>query len=326
MFLRTSHLLSRSQPFVPGRLCKYYVTSTIPTEKPTQDINRSVPLPSVIPMMPPPPELISSSSSLPSSSSTSNLIEGDFIVLEEPNITYNNDNSSINTMLQHKIKSNHSMLPSIDLSPPMGHHFDTYALVERLHTEGGFSREQARIIMEIMQYQIRDRVHHAKNEYLPKTQLENETQVLNASIDDLKNNITVQRKNDAALLNAELSSLAREIENLELQLNEDIHYLQSSIDLTLNDFRAEIRQEPKRNMIETQEVNHRLTVLLADSNMSLERLKWETIWQSLLSIIATGMGLSVIGYGLSSIRTKLTPPIIQQTELDETLTFADMEL
>ncbi|CAO3639387.1 unnamed protein product [Cunninghamella echinulata] len=281
-------------------------------------------------MMPPPPELISSSSSsLPSSSTTSsNLIEGDFIVLEEPNIIYNNDNSNnnINTMLQHKIKSNHSMLPSIDLSPPMGHHFDTYALVEHLHTEGGFSREQARVIMEIMQYQIRDRVHHAKNEYLPKTQLENETQVLNASIDDLKNNITVQRKNDAALLNAELSSLAREIENLELQLNEDIHYLQSSIDLTLNDFRAEIRQEPKRNMIETQEVNHRLTVLLADSNMSLERLKWETIWQSLLSIIATGMGLSMIGYGLSSIRTKLTPPIIQQTELDETLTFADMEL
>lgn len=133
------------------------MTSTIPTEKPTQDINRSVPLPSVIPMMPPPPELISSSSSLPSSSSTSNLIEGDFIVLEEPNITYNNDNSNINTMLQHKIKLNHSMLPSIDLSPPMGHYFDTYALVEHLHTEGGFSREQARVIMEIMQYQIRDR-------------------------------------------------------------------------------------------------------------------------------------------------------------------------
>lgn len=45
-----------------------------------------------------------------------------------------------------------------------------------------------------------------------------------------------------------------------------------------------------------------------------------------MSIIATGVGLSMIGYGLSSIKSKLTPPIIRQNELDETLTAADMEV
>ncbi|CAO3615105.1 unnamed protein product [Cunninghamella blakesleeana] len=248
-------------------------------------------------MMPPSPEFsnisfTSTSSTIPSSIPSNPIVEGEFIILDTPTPSSNTavfDNNN-NTIIQeeqqvYKLKPNHYMLPSIDFFQPMGHHFDTYALVERLHTDGGFTRDQARVIMEIMQYQIRDRVYYANKELLPKTQLENETQVLDASIDDLKNNVSVKRRNDAAFLNAELRTLSRDIENLELQLNEDIHYLQSSIDLTLNDFRADIRQEPKLNLLEAQEANHRLTVLLADANMSLERMKWETIWQSLCKLL-----------------------------------------
>jgi hypothetical protein len=173
---------------------------------------------------------------------------------------------------------------------------------------------------------------------------------LNASIDDLRNAVTIGRKNDAALLQAELTSLSRDIEHLEQHLNEDVAYLHNSIDLTLNDFRTEIRQEQKVTVIETQQVNHRLTVLQADANMALERLKWETIWQSLcklsflgkttvetdfffvyglivVSIVITGMGLTMVGFGLSSLRSrKVAPPTIERSEIDHTLTVADMEI
>lgn len=174
---------------------------------------------------------------------------------------------------------------------------------------------------------------------------------MNASIDDLRNAVTIGRKNDAALLQAELTSLSRDIEHLEQHLNEDVAYLHNSIDLTLNDFRTEIRQEQKVTVIETQQVNHRLTVLQADANMALERLKWETIWQSLckssflgqttvetdyffflyvvtiVSIVITGMGLTMVGFGLSSLRSrKVVPPTIERSEIDLTLTVADMEI
>lgn len=160
--------------------------------------------------------------------------------------------------------------------------------------------------------------------------------------------MTIGRKNDAALLQAELTSLSRDIEHLEQHLNEDVAYLHNSIDLTLNDFRTEIRQEQKVTVIETQQVNHRLTVLQADANMALERLKWETIWQSLckshwskpftlwrlilvygyvVSIVITGMGLTMVGFGLSSLRSrKVAPPTIERSEIDHTLTVADMEI
>ncbi|KAI8334217.1 hypothetical protein BC941DRAFT_454430 [Chlamydoabsidia padenii] len=316
--LRSTQGLLRSPPpftLINGQWCKSYVTCSRSTQKPHTDLiinnNTSSTIP---PMMHRPP---------PISHATSNT--HDFILLDnnEPMQQVTSSPSSL-TIDGHNyspitLRSSHSS--------NLTHHFDTFALVERLQTEGGFTRNQARFLMKIMQEQIRSSVTPTKDSLLTTSQLENEAHVLKASIDDLRNAVTIGRKNDAALLQAELTSLSRDIEHLEQHLNEDVDYLHNSIDLTLNDFRTDIRQEQKVTMIETQQVNHRLTVLQADANMALERLKWETIWQSLLSIVITGMGLTMVGFGLSSLRSKkVVPPTIERSEIDHTLTVADMEI
>ncbi|SAL99396.1 hypothetical protein [Absidia glauca] len=310
--LRSTQGLLRSH-LSHGRLCKYYVTSSRPTEKPHTDLvnNNNAPLIPLPPIMHPPPIIHPSSNG-----------SNDFVLLSNEQRTMP---SSSLTAVPENTYYTPKDTPSRTPSSTLTHHFDTFALVERLETEGGFTRSQARFLMEIMQEQIRARVAPAKARLLTTSQLSNESHVLNASIDDLRNAVTIGRKNDAALLQAELTSLSRDIEHLEQHLNEDVAYLHNSIDLTLNDFRTEIRQEQKVTVIETQQVNHRLTVLQADANMALERLKWETIWQ--ISIVITGMGLTMVGFGLSSLRSrKVAPPTIERSEIDHTLTVADMEI
>ncbi|ORX48743.1 hypothetical protein DM01DRAFT_1338398 [Hesseltinella vesiculosa] len=217
--------------------------------------------------------------------------------------------------------------PPVPFQRPPLHHFDTYAFVQQLQMEGGFSKDQAQLIMEIMQQQMRVKIARNKDRLLHRSQLENEEHILQASMEDLRNAVMIHRRNDAAILRAELVMLAKEIDQLEIQLNEDLNYLQSSIDLTLNDFRNDGRQEQKLAMIETQQVNHRITVMIADANMAIERMRWQAIWQGLLGIAAAGFGLSAIGYGLSRLRARTPPPpIISQMEFDDTLTIADMQI
>ncbi|CAO3592806.1 unnamed protein product [Absidia cylindrospora] len=335
-FYRSSFQVFGRSPssFTTGRWCKYYVSSTRPTERPSPDLATNV-TPATIHL--PPPMIRPPSSALQHhhSTSVSKKSPSDFILLDNDlsstvpvPIILASDHHPPTDVTRPSPKTNFVLHQSpSSSSSTLTHHFDTFALVERLQTEGGFTRNQARFLMEIMQQQIRARVVTTKDDLLTSSQLENEAHVLSASIDDLRNAVTISRKNDAALLQAELTSISRDIENLEQQLNEDVVYLHNSIDLTLNDFRTDIRQEQKVTMIETQQVNHRLTVLQADANMALERLKWETIWQSLLSIVITGMGLTMVGFGLSSLRSKkVVPPAIERSEIDLTLTIADMEI
>ncbi|KAI8068580.1 hypothetical protein BC940DRAFT_298534 [Gongronella butleri] len=210
--------------------------------------------------------------------------------------------------------------------PPLTmHHFDTHAFVQNLQSV--FTKSQAQLIMEIMQQQLRRRLAHTKEQLLSSAQLENEAHILRAGMNDLRNAVMIYRRNDAAILRAELNSLAKEIDQLEEQLNEDLTYLRNSIDLTMNDFRAEGRQEQNLALIETQQVNHHITVLFAEAKMEVERLKWQTIWQSLLSILATGLGLTAAGFGLAQLRArKPAVPILTHMDLDDSLTVADMEI
>lgn len=140
--------LLRSHP-THGRWCKYYVTSSRPTEKPHTDLVNnnnasSIPLP---PIMHPPPIIHPSSNG-----------SNDFILLSNEQRTMP---SSSMTFVAENAYYTHKDTPSLPVSrtpsSTLTHHFDTFALVERLETEGGFTRSQARFLMEIMQEQIRAR-------------------------------------------------------------------------------------------------------------------------------------------------------------------------
>ena len=89
------------------------------------------------------------------------------------------------------------------------------------------------------------------------------------------------RRNDSALLQSELTTLAREVETLEQQLSEDLGTMRDEVELTMNDYRDDIRGEQTVTNHQIRGINNRLTVSLGDTATELESLKWNIIWRGL---------------------------------------------
>lgn len=93
------------------------------------------------------------------------------------------------------------------------------------------------------------------------------------------------RRNDSALLQSELTALAREVDQLSQQLSEDLGIMRDDIELTMNDYRSDAREELKTTEHQIQGINNRLTVMLGDAATELESLKWNVIWRGLCKYI-----------------------------------------
>ena len=120
------------------------------------------------------------------------------------------------------------------------------------------------------------------------------------------------RRNDSALLQSELTALAREVESLEQKLSEDLGSMRDELELSMNDYRSDIREEQKITEHQIQGINNRLTVSLGDAATELESLKWNVIWRGLCKFhnsiffsCGVNRGFIVVGiekkHGLSDI-------------------------
>ncbi|KAI8374618.1 uncharacterized protein BYT42DRAFT_577028 [Radiomyces spectabilis] len=215
-------------------------------------------------------------------------------------------------------------------SYPVTHHFDTYEQVTHLQAWGGFSRCQAKVLMEMMQQRMRVNAASLQSDMLANAQMENETYLLHAALSELRQEVELLRQNDKALLQSELTALSREVQTLEQVLNEELEHKRSELELTMNEYRSDIRQDQKDAELRIQELNNRLTVLLGDTTTSIESLKWETIWKGLMGAVIAVMGVSFIGHVLSTQRAKSQSELrklemANALKADEGYSFADME-
>ncbi|KAI8147161.1 hypothetical protein BJV82DRAFT_665263 [Fennellomyces sp. T-0311] len=209
------------------------------------------------------------------------------------------------------------------------HLFDTYEQVTQLQTSGGFSRGQAKVVMETLQYLLRISVANQTNHYLTSAQLENESYLISAAVAEFRREVQLLRRNDSALLQSELTALAREVESLEQRLSEDLGSMRDEIELTMNDYRGDIRGEQTITEHQIQGINNRLTVSLGDAATELESLKWNVIWRGLLGGLVTALGITTVGYILSTIRNTRAAAVERKEAIklaDDNLTYADMEL
>lgn len=89
------------------------------------------------------------------------------------------------------------------------------------------------------------------------------------------------RRNDSVLLQSELTALGREVDTLEQRLSEDLGSMRDEIELSMNDYRSDVREEQKVAEHHIQGINNRLTVMLGDTATELESLKMNVIWRGL---------------------------------------------
>ncbi|KAI9313657.1 hypothetical protein BX666DRAFT_721319 [Dichotomocladium elegans] len=206
------------------------------------------------------------------------------------------------------------------------HFFDTHLQMGQLQSCGKFSRQQARVVMETLQSLLRRSLCERKDTLLTRSQLENETYLIGAAVAEFRREVQLLRRTDAALLQSELTALAREVERLEQQVGEDLGSLRSDIELTMNDFRSDVREEQKLTEHQIQGINNRFTVSMGDAATELESLKWSIIWRGLLGGVSAALGIATIGYLLSLLRARVARRPTERKDLESDLSYADMEI
>ncbi|KAI9484845.1 hypothetical protein BDB00DRAFT_853221 [Zychaea mexicana] len=209
------------------------------------------------------------------------------------------------------------------------HLFDTYEQVTHLQAWGGFSRGEAKAVMETIQQLLRMSVAKQTDQFLTSSQLENESYLISAAVAEFRREVQLLRRNDSALLQSELTALAREVESLEQRLSEDLGTMRDETELTMNDYRSDIREEQKITEHQIQGINNRLTVSLGDAATELESLKWNVIWRGLLGGLVTALGITAVGYALSALRSTRAAAVQRKEAIKsagDNLSYADMEL
>lgn len=111
---------------------------------------------------------------------------------------------------------------------------------------------------------------------LTRSDLENETYLFKAALTELRTELQILRKNDAAALAIKSEIIAREIDSLNQKLREDIANVKSDIAIDMNSRRSDVREEQKALEIRIQSMSNHSMAQLGDMRTKMEAAKWET--------------------------------------------------
>ncbi|CAI2176553.1 568_t:CDS:2 [Funneliformis geosporum] len=99
---------------------------------------------------------------------------------------------------------------------------------------------------------------------------------------------SIMRGMEAKLINSSENSLTqREVTSLDQKLHDDIGKMKHLIQLDINDYKADIREEQKKLEIKIQEINNKFTITYGDIRTDVEALKWEITRMALMGIFGS---------------------------------------
>ncbi|KAF9919773.1 hypothetical protein BGZ65_011830, partial [Modicella reniformis] len=163
------------------------------------------------------------------------------------------------------------------------HHFNTNKLVTKLE-KNGFERGQAEGIMRTMKGFIGHHTNRIRRNMLTKSDLDNESYLFKAALTELRTELQILRKNDAAALAIKTEIISREIDSLNQKLHEDIAIIKSDIAIDMNSRKGDVREEQKALEIRIQSMSNRQMAQLGDMRTKMEAAKWEATRKGMVSI------------------------------------------
>ena len=97
-----------------------------------------------------------------------------------------------------------------------------------------------------------------------------------ASLSDLRTEMQIISKNSLVDLSSENSLIQREVSSLHQKLQDNIGKMRHFIQLDINNYKADIREEQKKKEINIQVIDNKFTISSGDIRTDIETLKWET--------------------------------------------------
>ncbi|KAF9098572.1 hypothetical protein BGX29_005029 [Mortierella sp. GBA35] len=163
------------------------------------------------------------------------------------------------------------------------HNFNTNKIVTKLE-KNGFQRGQAEGIMRSIKALLGQHTNKIRKNILTKGDLENESYLFKAALTELRTELQILRKNDAAALAIRTEIISREIDSLNQKLREDIANVKNDIAIDMNSRKSDVREEQKALEIRIQSMSNHYMAQLGDMRTKMEAAKWETTRKGMVAI------------------------------------------
>jgi hypothetical protein len=169
------------------------------------------------------------------------------------------------------------------------HPFDTHAFIKRLEdagftmkplveeTEGAKSakttetslstvkrHDPAEAIMEALRHLLISRGERVLDQHISKTEVDNQGYLFTAALSELRTELQVRARNDAAALRSMVTLLQREVDGLSQKMREDTGAMKHDIQVDMNKRKSEAKEEQNTLEQEIQDLNNRFTISISD--------------------------------------------------------------
>ncbi|CAO1617278.1 unnamed protein product [Sympodiomycopsis kandeliae] len=136
--------------------------------------------------------------------------------------------------------------------------------------------DPAQAIMELAMSFLRTKSGETLSHLLNRTEVENQRYLFTAALSELRTELQVRARNDAAALRSITTLLQREVDNLSQRMKEDIEQMKHDIQVDMNNRKGESKEEQNHLDQEIQDLNNRFTISLSDLKTEIEQsIKWD---------------------------------------------------
>lgn len=167
--------------------------------------------------------------------------------------------------------------------------FDTHLFVKRLDQGGWVSdkpqqgkRDPAQAIMELTRSLLQQRAEEVTSVNMDRGDLDNQLYLFSAALSELRTEVRVRARNDAAALRSLTTLLQHEVDGLSQKMQADIERLKHDIQVDMNHRKTETKEEQNNLEQEIQDLNNRFTIFLSDLKTEIEQsIKWDATRRAL---------------------------------------------
>ncbi|KAJ1929064.1 hypothetical protein IWQ60_001509 [Tieghemiomyces parasiticus] len=188
------------------------------------------------------------------------------------------------------------------------HPFDSFRVVRRLE-DGGFTRPQAVLLMDVIRSMTIRATAPVHEDMLKKADLDNSMYLFKAALTELRTEIRVLRQIDRAALQSEIDTVEQDIDNLRHRLSEDMINLRSEIQIELNQYKSDQRERVQTMAEAIQELNDTFTRSLGAVRTEMEAVKWETTRKGIIAIYGAVGLLLLLAMMMPSRKPKVEPKV-----------------
>lgn len=142
--------------------------------------------------------------------------------------------------------------------------------------------DPAEAIMEAIHQMLVTRGQDVLDTHMNKTAVENQAYLFTAALAELRTELQVRARNDAAALRSMVTLLQREVDSLNQRMREDTASMKHDIQVDMNNRKSEAKEEQNTLEQEIQDLNNRFTISISDLKTEIEQsIKWDATRRAL---------------------------------------------